>query len=120
MKKLAQIDFGTFEGFGPLGKPQGTGILNLTSFLSTLIGVLTIIAFIWFTIQFILGAISIITAGGDKQALEGARKKITNAIIGVVVVIAAVFVIDLVGTIFGIPFLDLYGLFNTLITPTGP
>ena len=42
------------------------------------------------------------TAGGDKQKLETARSKITTAMIGLVIVIAAVFIIDFVGSLFGI------------------
>lgn len=121
MNQLAQnLDFGTFKGFGPLGTPQGTGITNFSAFLSTAIGVMTIIAFIWFTFTLITGAIGVMNAGGDKAALENARKKITNGIIGVVIVISAVFILDLVGTIFGIPYLNLLQLFYKLVPGTGP
>lgn len=112
MKTLAQIDFGNITGIGPLGKPEGNGISNFQMFISTAIGIMTIVAFVWFLFTFITGAIAIISSGGDKQAYENARKKITTGIIGVIVVIAAIFVIDLVGTIFGIPFLNITKLFN--------
>lgn len=114
MKSLAQLDFGTFKGFGPLGNPTGTGAITLTKLVSTSIGVLSLIAFIWFVYNFIIGAIGIISSGGDKQKLESARNKITYSIIGVVVVIASLFVIDLIGVVFGIPFLNLFQLFNLL------
>jgi len=107
-----------FTGFGPLGKPTGTGITDLSNFISMAIGVMTIIAFIWFVFVIFTGAIGIISSGGDKQAVESARKKITSGIIGVVVVIAAIFVIDLIGTIFNIPFLNLFKLFYTLVPGT--
>jgi len=111
MKTLAQLDFGTFKGFGPLGNPTGTGINQFNTVISTTIGVMTIVAIIWFVIQLITGAIGIMSAGSDKAKLEGARAKITNGIIGLIIVIAAVFVIDLIGTVFGIPFLDIFQLF---------
>lgn len=114
MNNLAQIDFGNITGIGPLGNPQGNGITNFQVFLSTAIGLMTIIAFIWFIFSFITGAIGIISSGGDPKAYESARKKITTGIIGVVVVIAAIFVIDLVGVIFGIPFLNITKLFSLL------
>ena len=112
MKLLAQnLNFGTFKGFGPLGNPTGTGINTFNTFLSSVIGLMTLIAFIWFTFTLITGAIGIMNAGGDKAAIEAARKKITNGIVGVVIVISSIFILSLIGTIFGIPFLDIFQLF---------
>lgn len=121
MKTLAAtFDFGTFKGFGPLGNPQGTGINAFNTFISTAIGLMTIIAFIWFTFILIMGAIGIMSAGGDKAAIENARKKITNGIIGVVIVISSIFILSLIGTIFGIPFLDIFQLWYRVIGTSGP
>lgn len=101
-KLLAEsANFGPLEGFGPLGNPGGDGIGTFSKFLSSTIGLMTIIAIIWFIFVFFTGAIGIISAGSDKQALEGARKKITSGIIGLVVTVAAVFIIDLLGLILG-------------------
>ena len=103
MKYLAQLDFGQLKGFGPLGNPEGSGINLFSKFISTTIGLMTIVAIIWFTFILISGAIGMMGAGGDKQAMESARKRITSGLIGLVVVIAAIFILDLVGTLFGIP-----------------
>jgi len=103
MKYLAQLDFGQLKGFGPLGNPEGSGINLFSRFISTTIGLMTIVAIIWFAFVLISGAIGMMGAGGDKQAMESARKRITSGLIGLVVVIAALFILDLVGTIFGIP-----------------
>lgn len=99
---------GGFQGIGPLGL-QGKSASEAPSLfntaLSTVIGVMTIVAFIWFTFQFIIGAIRIITSGGDKAALEGARKQITTGLIGLVVVVAAIFILDLIGSLIGVQLL---------------
>lgn len=95
---------GGFKGFGPLGLEGGqSAILIFTKFLSSVVGLLTVVAFIWFVFKFITGAIGIIAAGGDKQKLESSRNSLTTGIVGLIVVIAAIFVIDLFGYIFGIP-----------------
>lgn len=121
MNKLLAADIklapnGGFKGFGKLGLEDGASSnadLVFTQFLSSAIGVMTIIAFIWFIFVFFMGAIGIISSGGDKQALETARKKITSGIIGIVVVIAAIFIIKLIGYLIGIPdilnFASLFG-----------
>ncbi len=123
MNYLAQIklydpDKGFLKGFGKLGLETASpteGISIFTQFVSSVIGLMTIIAIIWFVFKFISGAIGIISSGGDKASLENARKNITTGIIGLVVVIAALFVIDLVGALIGIPdILNLEVLFSRL------
>ncbi len=104
--KLAQIDLGVLKGFGNIGlenkgAEEAPGIFN--QFFSGFIGLLTIIAFLWFVINFFLGAFEIITAGGDKGKLENARRRLMTGIIGIVVVIAAIFIVQLIGSIIGIP-----------------
>jgi len=91
------------SGFGTLGKGQGEGSVGtFTKFISSAVGLMTIIGIIWFVFILVTGAIGIISAGGDKQALETARKKITTGIIGLVIIIAALFIIDLFGYLLGI------------------
>jgi len=114
---------GNIEGIGPLGlegrgAAQSTTIFNV--FLSSVIGLMTIVAAIWFTFLLITGAISIITSGGDKAKLTEAKGKIATAIIGLVVVIAAIFIIQLVGTLLGFDLILNPGEFIQRIPPWGP
>ncbi len=120
MNQLA-IDFsppgGKFTGLGtgPLANPAGTGIEVFSQFISSTVGVMTIIAIVWFIFVFILGAIGIMRSGGDKQAFEDSRKKITHGIQGLVVVIIAVFILDIVGYLLGVPdILNLTKLFGLI------
>ena len=87
-------------GTSPLANP-GNGVDLLTKIISTAIGLMTIIAIIWFVFSFISGALGIMSSGGDKQALESAKKKISTGLIGLVVVIVAIFVFDLIGYLLG-------------------
>lgn len=105
MKNLVaqEIPLGELKGFGPLGNPVDSGVNTFTKFISSTIGLMTIIAIIWFVFVLITGAISWIGAGGDKAAVESARKRIANGLIGLVVIIAAIFIVDLVGNLIGIP-----------------
>jgi len=97
-------------GQAPAADAPGT----LSSVISTALGVITIIAFIWFIIQFFIAAVQIIGSGGDKAALAGARSKLSVSVIGIVVVISAIFLVEIVGTILGIDILDLPGLIDGL------
>lgn len=121
MKQLADIQIapnGGFMGFGKLGL-QGSLASNaditFTNFLSSAIGVMTMVAIIWFVFTFFIGAVGIISSGGDKNALESAKKKITTGLIGLVVVIAGIFIIKLIGYLIGIPdILNFTSMFSVL------
>lgn len=110
MKYLAAIPLSPTEGFsGPGTGPLATGENPESTFsqiISTSIGVITAIAFIYFLYRLVIGAVNIITAGSDKGKLEDAKKTITTAIIGLVVTISAIFIADLVGEILGVDILN--------------
>jgi hypothetical protein len=92
---------GTLGGASPADSGQ-----TLERIISTAIGVMTVIAFIWFIVQFFIAAVQIIGSGGDKNALAAARGKLSTSVIGLVVVISAIFIIELIGTILGISILN--------------
>lgn len=102
-KLIADIPLGPqLQGVGPLGTSGPTADIQFESALSKIIGVMTVVAFVWFTFMLIFGAIRLLTSGGDKGAVEAARKQITTAVIGIVVVVAAIFIVSLIGSLLGI------------------
>jgi len=60
-----------------------------------------------FFFNLIVGGIAYINSGGDKGKAEAARSKITNALIGIVVMFAVYMTMTVVGTFFGADFLIL-------------
>ncbi len=116
---LAQIQLypsGGFKGIGPLGLEGKTpldsvGIFNKT--ISTTIGIMTVIGIIWFLVMFIGGTIAIIGSGGDKGKLEQARSRMFTAVIGLVILVSALFLVDILGKLIG---LDILG--SILKVPT--
>lgn len=107
MRNLAaDIKVGPLRGIGPLGIQEDTSVKAPFVFgntISTVIGVITVVGVIWFIVQLLTGAISIIGSGGDKNKLEQARAKIASALTGLVVIVAGIFIINLVATFLGIP-----------------
>ena|SRR3989344_5944097 len=53
-------------------------------------------------IYLILGGFQLMLSRGDPKAIEGAKGKITNALIGFVIVIIAYFLVKLMAKIFGL------------------
>ena len=60
-----------------------------------------IIAAVLFFFVFVIGGIQWITSGGDKGAIEDAKKKIVNAITGLVVLLLLYFIIAIINYFFG-------------------
>lgn len=99
-------------GNGPLSNPQIGAVGIFSNFISGVIGILTIVAIIWAIFTLITGAISIISSGGDKGKVETAKQKITTGIVGLVIVIVALLIIELVGYFLQLPdILNIQSLF---------
>lgn len=86
---------GSVGAVAPLGK-----------FFSTLIGFLTGLAGLMFMLYFILAALSWITAGGEKGKIESAKSQMTNAAIGLIIVVATYAIVGVVGGVLGLDILN--------------
>ncbi|MDO8551439.1 MAG: hypothetical protein Q7S03_02055 [bacterium] len=107
--RAAEQPLGTLKGTGPLGEFNAdlpTTIDLFDKILSLIIGVLTFAAGLWFIFQIFTGALGWLTAGSDKAGLENARKRLFNAVIGLVLVIGAIFFIEVIGNILGLDILS--------------
>lgn len=109
MKLLAQIGNPVLPnalggGDSPNISAGGAGTGGL---ISALVGGMFIVAFFMAMFYLITGAIMWITSEGEKTNLESARKKIINAIIGLIVVGAIWAIMTLVGDFFGLDFENL-------------
>lgn len=69
--------------------------------ISNVLTALTIVAGISFTLQFLLGGLSWITAGGQKDKVEKAKGMMTSGVIGLIVVVVSYSVVWIVGRAIG-------------------
>lgn len=107
----SSAQLGNLTGFGPLGliatllSPNDVtpATTKLAAVLSAVIGIITICAGFWFLLQILIAGFSYITAGGDKNKIQESQHKITNALIGMIIVIGAYALTALLGKILGIP-----------------
>lgn len=106
MIKLAEsIPLFPTKGFsspGDLGEDPGAnpgGVL--AQIISIIIGVLTVVAAIWFLIKLVTGGIGVISSGGDPNKLAKARGDITYGLVGLLIVVTATvfvsFILELLG-----------------------
>jgi len=90
MKVYAQ-DVGTID----------VNVPDLGEIAAGLVMLAFVAAGLFFLVQVIIGGISWIGAGGDPKALEAARSRITNAVIGLLIVVAAFAIAIIFTTILG-------------------
>lgn len=84
-----------------------TGLAFFQKLLPNLVTLTLIIGSVIFLFIIIMGAIQWISSGGDKQGLESARSKISNALIGLVILFSIFAVIKVAESFFGVSILTL-------------
>lgn len=111
---LTPKPLGEIRGLGkPLGleglavNDPGTIAFYFERVLSVVIGTMAASGIIWFVFQFIIGAYGWMSAGGDSKAVEAARKRIINAVIGLVIIFTAMVLISVIGFLLGINILNI-------------
>lgn len=88
-------------------------ISDLGGIFQKIIGYALGLAGIVLFILLIVGGFSYITSGGDPKAAEGAKKTITSAIMGLVVILVSYLILVIIKNITGVDVTN----FNLLITP---
>lgn len=96
---LAQVELGTIKGTG--GFQTGDYTL-LNKFISTIIGVITVVAGLAFLLYFAIGGLKWITSSGEKARAEEAKTELTQAAIGLIVVAVSYFIAGIIGGVVGI------------------
>lgn len=103
------------EGLGPFGNIGSkvgageaggtTGLTAVTKTISSIIGFMTIAAGIWFIFQFLVGGFFWMTSAGDKAKLHEARERLTNAFVGLIIVVASWAILALASQFLGVNFI---------------
>lgn len=118
------------KGIGPLGNfcnditpgenqtDQGEQVLGqISNIISRVLGVVTIVAFLWFLLQFIVAGFAWLNSGGDSGKLEEARNRIINAGLGLILIVGVMAIMGLVQAFFGIEFLKLESFSGSFLDP---
>lgn len=106
------------------GKLTGSGIQVADNFDATtqfekyagqLVGMLTIVAVLYFVAQIIFAGYAFIASQGDEKTMESTRKRLTEAVLGLVIVVVAVGLGSLIALLLGIPsVLDIGAMFTKM------
>ena len=102
-------------GLGIQVDSQSGSVLQLEQMVSNIIGLITIIAFIFFVFQIIFAGYTFISSQGDEKKLETSRKKLTNGILGITIVVVAFGATAFISKLLGLGnVFDLQSFFNGL------
>ncbi len=98
---LAQV---TYKITGPGLQPVNSNdaVSKMEKVLSNVFGFLTIIAIVYFAIQIILSGLAFISSQGDAKNMENARKRLTENVIGLFIVIIALGLASLFASLTGL------------------
>ena len=92
--------FGVLKHPLPILRDIFTGVA-LSSLLNNFISLATFGAGILLLVYLVYGGVSYIIAGGDEKQVTKAKQMLTNAIIGLVIVVAAIMITQILGGILG-------------------
>lgn len=82
--------------------PNILGFTNISQLIDNLIQLAFFVAGIALFVNFLVGGFQWINAGGDAKAMQAARGRITNSLIGLIIVVAAVAITRIIENVLGI------------------
>ncbi|MDO8503750.1 MAG: pilin [bacterium] len=99
----AQREFDSTKGEVDKAGPEGVATLKgLEVIFENVISVALALAGIVLFVMFLIGGFRFITSGGDPKAVEAAKGTLTHAVLGLIVVILAFLILQLIANITGV------------------
>lgn len=79
----------------------------LAELLPNFVGLMFVVGTVFFIFMMLVGAVQWIMSGGDKAAIEGARGRITSALVGIILLFSTFALVKIIETFFGIDILTI-------------
>lgn len=102
------------SAYDPNGGLIGGYTSALEKVISNVLVVLTIVAGLTFVIYFLIGGLTWITAGGQKDKVETAKGYMTSGVIGLIIVVLSYAIVWIVGKALGLDILNPATIINGL------
>lgn len=106
---LAQTSIGSFKDSGKLVKNANTqdgALSGVETFISHVLGLITVVGSVFFIVNFFLAALSWLTAQGDSSKIQKSRDQMIQGVVGLVIIVGSYGIIGLIGTIVGLNLLS--------------
>ena len=96
----------TLPGGETIQAPGGVPNVGINPILQFTVTTLFVFAIVLTLFFLILGGISFITSGGDKQKVVSARLRLTYAVVGLIIIFLSFFIVNIIGGFFGVNLLS--------------
>ena len=98
---------------------EGTFVLrSLETYLGDIIGVITILATLFFIVYAFLAAFEWVTSGGDSGKVAKARDRLIWSTLGLILIVASYAIVGLIGSLVGINILEPAELIKSVVPGT--
>jgi len=85
------------------------------TYAGQIVGIMTIVAVLFFIAQIIFAGYAFISSQGDEKVMESTRKRLTEAVLGLTIVVVAIGLGSLLALLLGIPnVLDINSMFTKM------
>lgn len=98
--------YGPIELHNPIAN-LGDAPAGFSKLLNNVISMIVALASIALFAYLLMGGFQFVTAAGDKAQVDGAKKTITNAIVGIIIMSVAFLLVKILGAILGYDILKL-------------
>jgi len=99
--KLLAVQY-KITGSGVVPTDNVDATAKLETFVSQIFGVLTVIGVLYFIFQIIIAGYSFMTSKGDEKAMESSRKRLTDGVMGILIIAIAVGIGSLLSSLLGL------------------
>jgi cytochrome bd-type quinol oxidase subunit 2 len=97
------MDLGTVSNNAITGATPGASFTDkIQDLVSAILGTATIVAGIVLLLMLVMGGIEYITSSGDEKQTASAKRRISNAVLGLVIVVSSMTVTTIILKMFGI------------------
>ena len=101
---LLTRDFTPYPGTGKINNPTAYGTQGqpLGALVTNVVQAITAAAGLALLFYLIFGAFRYLTSAGDDKQVQAARKIMTNAVIGLIIIAGSFFIVEIAGVVLGI------------------
>lgn len=108
---LSQLNLENIQS-GAFPTAQKLSDTNVGGIIGTILPYIFAAASIGLLVYLVLGGLQLMTSKGDPKAAQGAQAKITNAVIGFIIVIFAYVIVRIFGQVFELRYTSFGGIFK--------
>lgn len=113
-KLLADVSY-NLQGSTTIPTSGAQATTMAEKLISNILGILTIVAVIYFILQIIFAGFGFLSSEGDEKKMEMNRSRLTNGVLGFFIVVVAVAAVSLISQLLGLGnVLDLGQMFTNM------